>query len=112
LCPIETPEGPNIGLINSLSSYAGIDDFGFLVTPYLKVEDGRVLDRVEDLSADVEDNYIIAQANSQIDEKGKFKNDKVFCRFQDDFIVADAKDVQYMDVSPLQLVSVCAGLIP
>ncbi|NQT32665.1 MAG: DNA-directed RNA polymerase subunit beta, partial [Candidatus Omnitrophica bacterium] len=112
LCPIETPEGPNIGLINSLSSYAGVDQFGFLVTPYRKVQKGRVLDTVEYLSADIEDNYIIAQANSQLSEIGRFKNDKVFCRFKDDFIVAAAKDVQYMDVSPLQLVSVCAGLIP
>jgi len=112
LCPIETPEGPNIGLINSLSTYAGVDDFGFLVTPYRKVEAGRVLDKVEYLSADIEDKYIIAQANSKIDEKGYFIKDKVFCRFKDDFILAEIKDVQYMDVSPLQLVSVCAGLVP
>lgn len=112
LCPIETPEGPNIGLINSLSTYAGVDEFGFLVTPYRKVEKGRVLDTVEYLSADIEDNYIIAQANSELDDKGYFKKGNVFCRFKDDFILASAKDVQYMDVSPLQLVSVCAGLIP
>ena len=112
LCPIETPEGPNIGLINSLSSYSGLDPFGFLVTPYRKVEKGRVLDTVEELSADIEDTYIIAQANSQVDARGLFKEERVFCRFKDDFILADAKDVQYMDVSPLQLVSVCAGLIP
>ena len=112
LCPIETPEGPNIGLINSLSSYAGVDRFGFLVTPYRKVEARKVTDKVEYLSADVEDTYIIAQANTQLDEKGNFRKDKVFCRFKDDFILANARDVQYMDVSPLQLVSVCAGLIP
>ncbi len=112
LCPIETPEGPNIGLINSLSAYAEVDRFGFLVTPYRKVENGHVLDEVEHLSADVEDKYIIAQANSKLDSKGYFLKDKVFCRFKDDFILADAKDVQYMDVSPLQLVSVCAGLVP
>ncbi|MBD3427192.1 MAG: DNA-directed RNA polymerase subunit beta [Candidatus Omnitrophica bacterium] len=112
LCPIETPEGPNIGLINSLSSFSGVDEYGFLVTPYRKVENGRVLDKVEHLSADIEDNYIIAQANSQLEKDGKFTNDKVFSRFKSDFILADAKDVQYMDVSPLQLVSVCAGLIP
>ncbi|MBU0683373.1 MAG: DNA-directed RNA polymerase subunit beta, partial [Candidatus Omnitrophica bacterium] len=112
LCPIETPEGPNIGLINSLSTYSGIDEFGFLVTPYRKVENGRVLNIVEYLSADVEDKYVIAQANSKLDEKGFFKKDKVFCRLKDDFILADVKDVQYMDVSPLQLVSVCAGLVP
>jgi len=112
LCPIETPEGPNIGLINSLSTYAGVDRFGFLVTPYRKVENGRALNKTEYLSADVEDNYIIAQANSELDEKGNFKREKIFCRFKDDFLVAEGKDVQYMDVSPLQLVSVCAGLIP
>ncbi|MEA3489947.1 MAG: DNA-directed RNA polymerase subunit beta [Candidatus Omnitrophota bacterium] len=112
LCPIETPEGPNIGLINSLSTYAGVDRFGFLVTPYRKVEKGRVLDTVEYLSADIEDKYIIAQANSKLDARGHFRRDKVFCRFKDDFILADARNVQYMDVSPLQLVSVCAGLIP
>ena len=112
LCPIETPEGPNIGLINSLTAYAGVDRFGFLVTPYRKVEKGKVLDSVEYLSADIEDNYIIAQANAELDARGFFKKDKVFSRFKDDFILADAKKVQYMDVSPLQLVSVCAGLIP
>ena len=112
LCPIETPEGPNIGLINSLSTYSSVDKYGFLVTPLRKVEKGKVLDTVEYLSADIEDNYIIAQANSEIDSAGRFVKDKVFCRLKDDFIVASAKEVQYMDVSPLQLVSVCAGLIP
>ncbi|MFH1798021.1 MAG: DNA-directed RNA polymerase subunit beta [Candidatus Omnitrophota bacterium] len=112
LCPIETPEGPNIGLINSLCCYSGIDEFGFVVTPYRKVEDGCVSMKVEYLSADVEDKYVIAQANSQIDKDGSFTKDKVFCRLKDDFIISDSKDVQYMDVSPLQLVSVCAGLIP
>ncbi|KJJ84781.1 DNA-directed RNA polymerase beta subunit [Candidatus Omnitrophus magneticus] len=112
LCPIETPEGPNIGLINSLSTYAGVDAFGFLVTPYVKVENGKVLDKIEFLSADVEDNYIIAQANSAVDADGCFTNKKVFCRLRDDFKLVDANEVQYMDVSPLQLVSICAGIIP
>ncbi len=112
LCPIETPEGPNIGLINSLTCHSGVDEFGFLVTPYRKVENGRVLDEIEYLTADIEDNFIIAQANSEIDNRGYFKNEKVFSRFKDDFIQADAKDVKYMDVSPMQLVSACAGLIP
>jgi DNA-directed RNA polymerase subunit beta len=112
LCPIETPEGPNIGLINSLSTYSDVNRFGFLVTPYRKVEKGKVISKIEYLSADVEDTYVIAQANSELDESGRFKNEKVFCRLSDDFIVSGAKDVQYMDVSPLQLVSVCAGLIP
>ena len=82
------------------------------MTSYRKVVNGRVLDEIEYLTADIEDNFIIAQANAEIDAKGYFKNEKVFSRFKDDFIVADAKDVKYMDVSPLQLVSVCAGLIP
>jgi len=112
LCPIETPEGPNIGLINSLSTYSGLDEYGFLVTPYRKVENGKVLNTVEYLSADIEDNYIIAQANSETDSSGHFTSDKIFCRFKDDFLIASPKEVQYMDVSPLQLVSVCAGLIP
>lgn len=112
LCPIETPEGPNIGLINSLSSFSCVDEFGFLVTPYRKVQDKKVSNEVEYLSADVEDEYIIAQANSPLDENGRFLKDKVFCRVRDDFIVAEASEVQYMDVSPLQLVSVSAGLIP
>ncbi|MDD3088493.1 MAG: DNA-directed RNA polymerase subunit beta [Candidatus Omnitrophica bacterium] len=112
LCPIETPEGPNIGLINSLSVYADVDNFGFLVTPYRKVDNGRVSDEIEFLTADIEDNYVIAQANSEVDGRGYFKSDKIFCRFKDDYLVAGPKDVQYMDVSPLQLVSVCAGLIP
>ncbi len=112
LCPIETPEGPNIGLINSLSSYSGVDEYGFLVTPYRKVENGKVLNKVDYLSADIEDKFIIAQANAEVDSSWNFVNDKVFSRHKDDFIVADKKQVQYMDVSPLQLVSVCAGLIP
>ncbi len=112
LCPIETPEGPNIGLINSLSTYSGVDSFGFLATPLKKVEKGKVLNKVEYLTADIEDQYIIAQANAELDTSGRFKNDKVFSRLKDDFILANADDVQYMDVSPLQLVSVCAGLIP
>jgi len=112
MCPIETPEGPNIGLISSLSTYAKINKFGFIETPYRKVENGKVTDRIEYLSADVEDLYIIAQANSKIDSRGHFTEDKIFCRFKDDFVQAEPKDVQYMDVSPRQLVSVAASLIP
>ena len=112
LCPIETPEGPNIGLINSLSTYSALDEFGFLVTPYRKVENGKLTNKVEYLSADIEDKFVIAQANSEVDSTGKFTSDKIFCRIKDDFVIAEGKDVQYMDVSPLQLVSVCAGLIP
>ncbi len=112
VCPIETPEGPNIGLIASLSTYAKINKYGFIETPYRRVENGHVTDKIEYLSADVEDLYIIAQANAKIDSKGHFTQDKVFCRFKDDFIQADPKEVQYMDVSPRQLVSVAACLIP
>ena len=112
VCPIETPEGPNIGLICSLSCYARVNEFGFIETPYKKVEKKRVTNRIEFLSADVEDNYIIAQANAPINAKGYFTGSTVFCRYKDDFIEAPAKDVQYIDVSPRQLVSVAASLIP
>ncbi|MFA6079453.1 MAG: DNA-directed RNA polymerase subunit beta, partial [Candidatus Omnitrophota bacterium] len=112
MCPIETPEGPNIGLISSLSTYAKINEFGFIETPYRKVVNGRVTDKIDYLSADVEDLYVIAQANAKIDANGHYVDKKVFCRFKDDFIQAEPKDVQYMDVSPRQLVSVAASLIP
>ncbi|HDM37629.1 MAG TPA: DNA-directed RNA polymerase subunit beta [Candidatus Omnitrophica bacterium] len=112
ICPIETPEGPNIGLICSLSCYARVNNFGFLETPYRKVENERVTNKIEFLSADVEDNYIIAQANAKLDEDGKFIEEKVFCRYKDDFIEASPKDIEYIDISPRQLVSVAASLIP
>jgi len=112
VCPIETPEGPNIGLIASLSTYARVNEFGFIETPYLKVENGRLTKKVEYLSADIEDMYYIAQANSKIDEDGRLVEDNVFCRYKSDFLKIDSKHVQYMDVSPTQLVSVAACLIP
>ncbi len=112
LCPIETPEGPNIGLISSLSTYGKLNAFGFIETPYRKVENGRVTDKIDYLSADIEDMYVIAQANAKIDSKGHFVDDRVFSRFKDDFVKAAPKDIQYMDVSPRQLVSVAASLIP
>ncbi len=112
LCPIETPEGPNIGLISSLSTYGKLNEFGFIETPYRKVESGRVTDKIDYLSADIEDMYVIAQANAKIDAKAHFVDDKVFCRYKDDFIKAAPKDIHYMDVSPRQLVSVAASLIP
>ena len=112
ICPIETPEGPNIGLIASLATYARVNDFGFIETPYRKVEAGRVTDRLDYLTGDREEGYIIAQANAPIDEKGRFTLDKVSCRFKGDFIDVDPDKVDYMDVSPKQLVSVAAGLIP
>jgi len=112
ICPIETPEGPNIGLINSLSLYSRINEFGFIETPYRKVVDGKVLDDVEYLNADQEEPYMIAQANSEIDKNGKLVGTRVTCRNQDEVLELDPKEVHYMDVSPKQLVSVAAGLIP
>jgi len=112
MCPIETPEGPNIGLITSLSTYARVNEFGFLETPYRKADNGRVTNKIEYLTADIEDQFTVAQANAKIDKDGKFLEDRVFSRYKDDFVLADPKDVQYMDVSPIQLVSIAAGLIP
>ncbi len=112
ICPVETPEGPNIGLIASLATFARINDFGFLETPYRRVKDGRVTGDVEYLTADREEQYIVAQANSPIDEKGHFTTDRVVCRARGDFIDVEPARVDYMDVSPKQLVSVAAALIP
>ena len=112
MCPVETPEGPNIGLITSLSTYARVNEFGFLETPYCKVENGKVTDKIEYLSADIEDEYIIAQANEKLDKRGYFMGDRLFSRYRNDFISADKNNVQYMDVSPCQLVSVATSLIP
>jgi DNA-directed RNA polymerase subunit beta len=112
ICPIETPEGPNIGLINSLSLYSRINEFGFIETPYRKVVNGKVLDDVEYLNADQEEPYMIAQANSELDKKSNLVGTRVTCRNQDEVLELDPKEVHYMDVSPKQLVSVAAGLIP
>ncbi len=112
ICPIETPEGPNIGLMASLSTYARINEYGFLETPYRKVENGRVTKKVEMLSAYDEDNYHIAQANAPVDDKGRYQNPLVFCRHRDDFPRVSPAQVDYMDVSTKQLVSVAAALIP
>ena len=112
LCPIETPEGPNIGLINSLATYAKVNDFGFLESPYRKVIDGKVTDEVEYLSAIDEATLVIAQANAKLDDKGAFTADMVQCRQTGEFIMTAPADIDYMDVSPSQVVSVCAGLIP
>ncbi len=112
VCPIETPEGPNIGLIAALSTYARVNEFGFIETPYRVVEDGRVTDRIVYLSALDEEDKVIAQANAPIDAHGKFTNDIVSARIGGEFTVVRAEDVQYMDVSPNQLVSVAASLIP
>jgi DNA-directed RNA polymerase subunit beta len=112
VCPIETPEGPNIGLINSLSVYARTNDYGFLETPYRKVTDGVVSDQIDYLSAIEEGNYVIAQANARLDEKGRFADDLVSCRHASEFTLSTPDKVQYMDVSPKQIVSVAASLIP
>jgi len=112
VCPIETPEGPNIGLIASLSSFARVNNLGLLETPYRKVEDGRVTRKIEYLTADIEEEKIIAQADVPMDEEGHFKEREVTCRHKNDFPKVPAKLVEYMDVSPKQLVSVAASLIP
>jgi DNA-directed RNA polymerase subunit beta len=112
ICPVETPEGPNIGLIASLATFARINDFGFLETPYRKADDGRVTQHIDYLTADREETYVIAQANSAVDDKGHFTTDRVVCRGKGDFIDVEPAHVDYMDVSPKQLVSVAASLIP
>ena len=112
LCPIETPEGPNIGLISSLTLYARVNHFGFLETPYRKVVKGKVSKSVDYLSADQEDEYTIAQANAPIDEQGKFVLERVKCRKRGEFPVVPPENVHYMDVAPSQLVSAGASLIP
>src|SRR5881296_3733979 len=112
ICPVETPEGPNIGLIASLATFARINDFGFLETPYRKVETGKVSTHLDYLTADREEAFVIAQANSPINDKGHFGTDRVVCRGKGDFIDVEPARVDYMDVSPKQLVSVAASLIP
>jgi len=112
ICPIETPEGPNIGLISSMSTFARINDFGFIETPYRKVINGRVTDQIDFLTGDQEENYLVAQANAPIDEKGNYTNPTVSIRYRGDFLEVEPAKVHYMDVSPKQLVSVAAGLIP
>ncbi|OGV72282.1 MAG: DNA-directed RNA polymerase subunit beta [Lentisphaerae bacterium RIFOXYB12_FULL_65_16] len=112
VCPIETPEGPNIGLISSLALYARINRFGFIETPYRRVKNRGVAKTVEYFSADLEENYIIAQANSPLDDKSRLKKELVLCRYRGDSGERSADDVQLMDVSPKQLVSGAAGLVP
>ena len=112
LCPIETPEGPNIGLISSLCVHATINDFGFIETPYRVVVDGIVTNKIVYLSAEEEDNLVIAQANAPIDKDGNYVNKLVKCRYKGDFPIVHPSEVQYMDVSPNQIVSPAASLIP
>jgi DNA-directed RNA polymerase subunit beta len=112
VCPIETPEGPNIGLINSLALYARTNQYGFLETPYRKVVNSRVTSEIEFLSAIEEGNYVIAQANAGVDKTGKLVDTLVSCRWKNEFELKSAEEVQYMDVAPAQIVSVAASLIP
>ena len=112
VCPIETPEGPNIGLINSLSVYARTNEYGFLETPYRRVIDGKVTREIDYLSAIEESQYVIAQANADLDDSGAFIDDFITCRYRNEFTTMTADRMQYMDVSPKQIVSVAASLIP
>ena len=114
LCPVESPEGPNIGLISALSCFAIINEYGFIETPYKKVdkETGKVTDTIEYMSADVEDKYIIAQSSEPLDEEGRFVNERIRVRYNDDITEVDRELVDYVDISPKQLVSVAAAMIP
>ena len=114
MCPIETPEGPNIGLISYLATFARINEYGFVEAPFRKVDKqtGRVLDEVTYMTADTEDNYIVAQANEPLDEEGHFKNPRVVARHRDEFLEVDRTKVDYMDVSPKMVVSVATAMIP
>ena len=114
ICPIETPEGPNIGLISYLASYAKINDYGFIEAPYRKIdkETGKITDIVEYMTADMEDNFIIAQANEPVDEEGRFINKKVAARDHNDIVEVDATRADYIDVSPKMVISVATGFIP
>src|SRR5690606_21453825 len=111
ICPIETPEGPNIGLINSLSTFSRVNEFGFIETPYRVVQNGRVTDEIKYLNADMEEGKVIAQANTIVDDDGNFVG-KVTVRQSGEFLEVDPTQVDFMDVSPKQLVSIAAGLIP
>src|SRR5690625_4651101 len=112
LCPIETPEGPNIGLISSLCVHAKINEFGFIETPYRVVKKGKVTNEIRYLSAEEEDHAIIAQANAPLDDKGNFINKYVRSRYRGDFPIVEPTEVEYMDVSPNQIVSPAASLTP
>ncbi|MFD1850714.1 DNA-directed RNA polymerase subunit beta [Oceanobacillus bengalensis] len=114
MCPIETPEGPNIGLINSLSSYAKVNEFGFIETPYRRVdaETGQVTKQIDYLTADEEDNFIVAQANSLLTEDNYFENEEIIARFRGENIVVKREKIDYMDVSPKQVVSAATACIP
>ena len=112
VCPIETPEGPNIGLINSLALYARTNEYGFIETPYSKVKDCRVTEEIDYLSAIEEGNYMIAQANAELDDKNQFISEIVSCRHKNEFALSAPDRIEYVDVAPAQIVSVAASLIP
>src|SRR5207244_5355116 len=112
MCPIETPEGPNIGLISSLATYARVNDLGFIETPYREVRDGSVTRKIRYLTADEEDNYVIAQANAKIDERGRLVESRVSARHGREIVLVGADKIDFMDVSPKQTVSVATALIP
>ncbi len=113
MCPIETPEGPNIGLIGSLSVYARVNPFGFIETPYRKVENGQVTDQVDYLTADEEDRHVVAQANSALDANGHFTDDRILVRRKGGEVeFVSSAEIDYMDVSPRQMVSVATAMIP
>ncbi len=112
MCPIETPEGPNIGLIVSLATYTAVNEYGFLETPYRRVENGKATKQIEYLSAMDEDKYYVAQASAKIDKSGNFADQSVSCRHQGDYTTRSPAELQYMDVSPKQIISVSAALVP
>ena len=112
VCPIETPEGPNIGLISSLACYARVNEYGLIESPYRKATNGRVTDEVEYLTADRENDLVVAQANSPLDKNGKFATSRVLCRYRGDFKEFAPEDIDYMDISPMQVVSASTALIP
>ena len=114
MCPIETPEGPNIGLITSLATFAKINQYGFIEAPYRKVdkETGRVTDEIVYMTADTEDEFVIAQANEPLDEEGRFIDKKVSARYRDEILEVPGSRIDYMDISPRQLVSVVTACIP
>lgn len=112
MCPIETPEGPNIGLINYLCTYARMNDYGFIETPYRRVRQGVVTDEIVYLTADEEDNYVVAQASEPFDENGRFVHDRISARYKDVIVMVKPEEIDFMDVSPKQIVSVATALIP
>jgi DNA-directed RNA polymerase subunit beta len=112
ICPIETPEGPNIGLISSLACYARVNEYGLIESPYRKASNGRVTDEVEYLTADRENDLVVAQANAPLDKNGKFSTPRILCRYRGDFREFPPEEIDYMDISPMQVVSVSTALIP